>query len=564
MLGIILVAGVLGGWLARRMHVPGITGNILVGVLLGPSVLDIFGGADAARILQPLSTFAMGLIAATVGGHLSYQRLHNAMRRILTTAICEVAGAVLCVTLLAKLLGAAWPTAVILGAIAAATAPATTMALIRETRAKGSFVKTLLAVVALDNLLCIIIFAFAQSLVSDFFASGETDFRLQLAIVHAAWQLIGSAAVGVLIGVLADRLTSEAHVHDFSAMILSIIMCIGMAALLGLSPLLTALFFGVFMGNSSRESERQLEIFAPIEPLMYTAFFTMAGLSLHLDTLAAAGMLCVAYVVARFVGKGVGAAVGGLISKSSRRIWTNLPFGLAPQAGVAIALIVLLEGDTNTPKPFADYITTLILAAVTVNEIIGPFFTRAALRRAREVGLDRPRLVEFLQEEYIMTNLRAEDKWDALRKLTDFYVRSHRVPRREREMLYATIEERERELTTAVGASTAIPHGRIDHGEGIQGVLAISREGVDFEAFDGKPVHILLLVVTPKDHEKQHLEVLSSLCAMTSDDLLRTRLISAIDPNDAFEIIESEESRGYNYFLEQGDEGEGDKDEAEA
>lgn len=152
-LGVILVGGTAGGWIARRLHAPGITGNIVAGALLG---FTLFSGVEVAQILQPLSTFAISLIAVSAGGHFSYRRIHNALRRILFIALFEVAFAVALVFTVLLALGAGWQVALILGCLAAGTAPATTVAIIRENRAKGPFVKTLLAAVTVDSSLCIL------------------------------------------------------------------------------------------------------------------------------------------------------------------------------------------------------------------------------------------------------------------------------------------------------------------------------------------------------------------------------------------------------------------------
>jgi mannitol/fructose-specific phosphotransferase system IIA component (Ntr-type) len=247
--------------------------------------------------------------------------------------------------------------------------------------------------------------------------------------------------------------------------------------------------------------------------------------------------------------------VGGVVSKTSRRIWSSIPLGLMPQAGIAIGLVVLLEGDPRIPRDITELVGAVVLAAVTINEIIGPFFTRAALRRAREAGLDRPRLMEFLQEEFILTDIQAEDKWDALAKLTDFFALTHNIRPRHRDKILASVVERERELSTAVGMGCAIPHGRIDAGSAVQGVLGICRDGIDFDAPDGAPVKLIVLIVTPKEHEKRHLEVMASLASMMSNEQVRERLVAAINANDAWEIIEHEEGRGYNYFLDELTEG---------
>jgi mannitol/fructose-specific phosphotransferase system IIA component (Ntr-type) len=190
---------------------------------------------------------------------------------------------------------------------------------------------------------------------------------------------------------------------------------------------------------------------------------------------------------------------------------------------------------------------------VTLNEIVGPLFTRIALKRSREVGLDRPRLMEFLQEEFIFANLRAKDKWEAIQQLTEFFLRTHRVDTIARKTLENTVVEREKSMSTAVGSGAALPHGRIQHGPGVQGVLGIAPDGIEWDTPDGEPVRIVVLIVTPKEHERQHLEVLASLSTMISNDSIRTRLMSAMDANDAWEVIEAEEAPNFNYFFEEPD-----------
>lgn len=109
----------------------------------------------------------------------------------------------------------------------------------------------------------------------------------------------------------------------------------------------------------------------------------------------------------------------------------------------------------------------------------------------------------------------------------------------------------------AIGLGAAIPHGRVTTGTAIQGVLGISSEGIDFDAPDGQPVKLIVLIVTPEEHEQRHLEVLASLLAMVHNEHLRMRLTAAMDANDAWKVIESEESRGFNYFLEMDSEENG-------
>ena len=544
---IVLLAGSAGGWVARRLHVPSITGNIVAGVILSFTLLH---GLNVAHALQSLSGFAIGLIAVTAGGHFSYRRIHNALRRIMFISIFESLMAVVVVFFALRLFGQDWKVSLLLGCLAASTAPATTVALIRENHAKGPFVKTLLAAVSIDSSICILLFAFVHSLLGGLYAHGEVALGFNEGVKQTLWQLLGSGSFAILLGVSTSKLFDHHRFHDFSVLLVSILLAVGFSQYVHFSPLLTCLFFGAFLGNTSRHNELQLSALDPIEPLLYTAFFTLAGTAVHLDLLASAGILCVLYVLARMLGKGVGAWLGATLSHSSKRIRKSIPWGFVPQAGVALGLVVILQGDDQIPEDVSSLIGTIVLAAVTINEIIGPFFTRAALRKSKEAGLDRPRLVEFLDEEYILPNLKAKDKWEALEKLVNFYAATHKISKTERAHVLETVIQREKEAPTGIGQGGAIPHGRVNSGTNIQGVMAICPDGIAYDSPDDQPVRLLILIVTPKDHEKRHLEVLASLSLMLSNSAIRSRLITAIDANDAWEVVESKESRSFNYFLE--------------
>ncbi|MCP4377980.1 MAG: PTS transporter subunit EIIA [bacterium] len=551
LISIVLVAGSVGGALARIVRLPGITGNILIGVLVG-YCLKTPGGESPLHRLQPLSMLAMGLITVNIGGRLCYRRIHNAIKRIGIIALMEVIGTVVLVFFVARMFDADWDTALLLAAISAATAPGTIVALINENRGKGSFVKTLVSVVALDNILCIFLFAVARNLISSYYQNEGASVRFDIALLISVMQLAASAVIGLSAGKATQILVSSPRFHKFSTVLVAILLCTGVSSYLGLSPLLTCLFFGIFLGNS-RQAEEYLNVLEPLEPLLYTCFFTLAGVSLHLNAFTDATVvkLCVAYLLARFAGKAIGSVAGGIITRCSKRIWLNIPTALVPQAGVAIGLVVLIETDQHIPRHIASYIGAIVLAAVTINEIIGPLLVRMSLVRAGEVDMDRPMLMEFMSEEFIMTDLQADDKWDAIRQLVEFLHRTHDVEGVTVDELYESVLKREESMTTALGDGVAIPHGQVPEGEDIQGVLGICREGIPFEAADGKDVNIIMLIVTPKEHEERHVWVMAALCAMVSNKTLQKRLTAAIDPHDVWEIIRTQEPHNYNYFLEE-------------
>lgn len=550
-MSILVIAGFTGGWVAKLLKLPHVTGNILGGIIVGPACLGLIGTHEQLHDLQPLSTFAMSLVAVSIGGHLSYRRIHNSLRRIISISLFEVVCSVTTVMFVARLFGMDWPTVCLLGAISASTAPATTIALIRETRAKGPFVKTLISVVALNNILCILLFVMMRTFVIAYFESGETAGKIDDALILSAYHLVGALGLGLAVGWISRVLVSKPRFHDFTTILLAIMLLDGLAAYLQLSPLLANLFFGVYLGNSSEVAERQLTTLVPLEPILYICFFTLAGVSLHLDAMLAVGMLAMVYIGARVLGKSIGAAIGGIIGRCSPRIWQNMSFALYPQSGIAIGLVILLGNDTLVPEEIKQAVTAIVLAGVTIAEIVGPFCTKAALARSGEAGRDRQRLVEFLAEEFITVDLQAKDKWDAIQQMVAFLMRTHRVEHITEEELYQSIVDREKDMSTAMGRGIAIPHGRIQKGPAIQGVMAICRDGVDFDAPDETPVKLIMLIVTPEDKKDMHLKVLASLSSMVSDEAIRTRIIAAISPEDAMEVIESEEARGYNYFLDE-------------
>ncbi len=548
--GILILAGFAGGWVAKLIKLPHVTGNILGGVVVGPACLGLIGTHEQLHDLQPLSTFAMSMVAVSIGGHLSYRRIHNSLRRIISISLFEVGFSVISVVVAARLFGMDWPTTFLLGGIAASTAPATTIALIREARAKGPFVKTLISAVALNNILCILIFVMMRTFVAAYFESGETTGKIDDALILSSYHLVGAVLLGVGAGWISKLLVSRPKFHDFTTILLAIMLLDGLAAYLQLSPLLVNLFFGVYLGNSSEVAERQLTTLVPLEPILYVCFFTLAGVSLHLDAMLSVGVVALVYVGARVFGKSLGAALGGIVGKCSKRIWHNMAFALYPQSGIAIGLVVLLSNDPHIPEEIKQAVSAIILAGVTIAEIVGPFATNAALARSGEANRDRQRLVEFLAEEFIVVDLKALDKWDAIRQLVAFLMKTHRVEHISQDELYQSIVDREKDMSTAMGRGIAIPHGHIEKGPSIQGVMAICREGVEFDAPDNEPVKLIMLIVTPSDKKDMHLKVLSSLSSMVSDAAIRERLIAAISPEDAMEVIESKDARDYNYFLE--------------
>ncbi|MEZ5978565.1 MAG: PTS sugar transporter subunit IIA [Planctomycetota bacterium] len=226
--------------------------------------------------------------------------------------------------------------------------------------------------------------------------------------------------------------------------------------------------------------------------------------------------------------------------------------GLArlPQAGVTIGLLLTVKEDAAL-APVVDTLVAVVLAVVTLNEIVGPVLTRLALRRSGETGMDRVRLIDFLGEENIVTGLEADTIEDAIEKLTDILFRSHGLPNEAREAYLRSVLEREAQVSTVLGSGLAIPHGVLDVGERMVGVMGLSREGLALGSPDGRPVHCVVLLATPKGQRERHLEVLAALAKMIGmDPIFRERLFAAGSAAHAYELLHGEETDTFNYFLE--------------
>jgi len=547
-IGLLFVAAYPAGLLARKLGVPAVTGNILAGVLLGPSFLKVFD-RTVAHELEPITIFAMGLITFVTGAHLSYRRLHNALGRILSVTFFQVAGSFLFVTLGALWVGAGWKTAVLLGAIATSGSPAALLAVVREERAKGLLVKTLLASVALDNVLSIVFFAVARSQVV--YRLGTLDESLWAATLTPLQQIAFSAFLGVATAGAVLLVIRWKLIEPFSGLFLAILLTVGGAQFFGVSPLLAPLVLGIILGNSGRENEGLITSLESLQPMLLTCFFTLAGVDLDTSKLVTMGALGAVYFFARGTGKILGGYCGAALSGTISRLRNNIGPTFLPQGGLAIGLVVLVQGDFRLPQELITTITNVVLAAVVLNEILGPPLVRRAIARSEEAGKGRRRIVEFLQEEHIQTPLRVTDKWDAIRQLAAFLLKSHGIKKVTPEDLVRSVEERERTISTAMGEGVAIPHAKIPAGpDEIVGVMGICPPGIDFDAPDGNPVHFIVMIATPKEDIDKHLQVMAAVARIVSDPGVRARLIIARNPAEAFEAIETGLTEDYNYFLE--------------
>jgi len=389
-LGLILLLALLAGHLVKVVRVPEVTGYILAGIALGPSVLG-WVSAENLSALQVLSEVALGLILFSVGSVFEFSRFRHSGRQILYLTLSESILASVLVTLGILALGQPWQVALLLGAVSIATAPASTLMVIRECDSAGPLTDNVLGIIAVNNLFCITVYALVAATID--LATGLEGTSLIDAVYRAAypfvWQLAGSAALGYLVGLMlagwSSRVTETGEVLILLAG--SILLCVGVARVLDLSPLVASLAVGATMVNLAERSRRLFDTLSGTDPPFYAIFFVLAGADLDLTLIPAMGVVGLVYVVGRAVGKFVGAVAGARWMKLLPAVQRWLGFSLMAQAGLAVGLTIAINQRFET---FAPIVSTVVLASVAIFEMIGPISTRFALVRSGEAGRQSP------------------------------------------------------------------------------------------------------------------------------------------------------------------------------
>jgi Kef-type K+ transport system membrane component KefB/mannitol/fructose-specific phosphotransferase system IIA component len=555
-LAIVILVGVLLGGVARRIGLPGITGQILAGILMGRAGLDLFG-EDELHSLEPITHVALGLIAVTVGAHLNIQRLRNAGRRLVFMLFTEslVTPAVVLLAVWG-FFGQSLEMAILLAAVSIATAPATIVAVVKENRAKGVFVKTLIATVALNNMACIVAFEVARAAAGYWHGHHLSSGSEADLLTGPVAEIIAAVGIGALVALAMDQFARVAVRSDRVATgaVVALMLTTGLATTLGVSPMLACVVLGLVQTNITKTRSHLVDsVFADFEPAILAIFFTLAGMHLTTEHLGAAGGVAVVYFAARFGGKLLSADLAMRLAGATDRVRRYLGLALIPQAGVAVGLVIVIQGDPGF-EHLAGLFSAVVLSVVTVNEIVGPVLTRFALMRTGEAGRDRLRLIDFIQEENIVTDFHAVDKEHAIHALVDLMMRTQDLYGVDEDQLVESVLDREQQASTCLGGGLSVPHGILPSGRPMVGVMALSREGIPFDTPDGQPVHCMVLLCTAPEERDRHLQVLAALARTVGTDLdFQDRLFNAKSAAHACELLHGEESEDFNYFLETPD-----------
>ncbi len=379
--GMVILLGLLGGKIFHKIKIPRVTGYMLMGLVIGPSVLGLVTQATLQDI-HMINDIALGLILFAIGGEIELNHLRAMGKKLIYMALAESLGAFSLVTLASLAISGNIGLSMLLGAIGIATAPGVTLMVIREYEARGPLTDTLLAMVAMNNVICLVIFRIFFSGYSLFHGDPFWTVMLDLFKELALSIIIGTAIAGMIA-------IWEQRIDDLSELLLVIIggllLGIGAAKTIGISHLMVCLIIGAITNNISMMHRLIYAELRQTEMPFYIAFFVLSGASLHLDLVWQLGILGLAYLLLRPLGKAVGAYLAGKKYGSEEKVRNNIGLGLLPQAGVAIGLAITV---TQQDPELGRIISTVVLSSVVIYESVGPFLTKLALRRAGEIHLE--------------------------------------------------------------------------------------------------------------------------------------------------------------------------------
>ena len=375
---------------------PDVTSFLIAGVLVGPYALGRLGvGFSSAEELSQvaiISNVALGFIAFDIGSEFKLNKLEEMGKAAVFIGIFQALAATLlvdCALIFMSYRGyLSMPAAITLGAIASATAPAATLMVVRQFKAKGPVTDLLLPIVALDDAAGLIIFAVSIGIAQAM--SGGT-LNLSTVIYAPLIEIVSSLVLGGIMGLVLTYIEKLffSNTNRLSMTIAFVTMTIALAAKVHASSLLVCMTLGTVFCNLSEYSADIMGRSERWSAPLYAVFFVLSGAELELEVFRYGGVILIGivYIVVRCLGKYFGALISSTIMNCSDNVKKYLGITLFPQAGVALGMVVsaqVLGPETGS------LVRNIILFSVLIYELCGPVMTREALRKAGEIEQKEP------------------------------------------------------------------------------------------------------------------------------------------------------------------------------
>ncbi len=401
-LSITLLAGFVFGKLAELAKVPEITGYIIAGVFLGPSILNVLN-VEALTSFDVITNFVLGIIAYQIGTELWMPKVRKSGKSIVTiTSVQAIATALIVFGVIYLIDGRLW-LALTLSAIATATAPAPIMVSVKKLRAKGPVTNTVIPVVGIDDMFGVIIFGLFTAIAVA--TIGNEALSIHNAVIEPVVEVLLSVGVGSGFGLLLGFISrlfihrlpkKEKYIAYLVFSLSSVLLAVFIAHTYHLSMILTPMMIGMVFTNLVKKEPFEIQgaALSNFSGPLIIIFFTLAGAQLSLSVLKSAGLIALLYIVLRTIGKIGGAYLGATMAKSPKVVRNATGFCLLPQGGVEIGMLVAVS--SIFPSGEAIFIKTIVLAGILFFEIVGPIIFKVTLEKVGE-----SRLTEHHQEAVI-------------------------------------------------------------------------------------------------------------------------------------------------------------------
>ena len=398
-LGVILILGFLMTRLTKLLKLPSVIAYLLVGILIGPSVINLIPKEFISRS-SFISDVALVFVAFTAGEFFKLNVIKESIGKSIVITIIESVATFLIMFGICFLIFKEVPFALVLASLASATAPTSTIMTIKQTSSKGHYVTTLLEVLALDGVIALVLYTVSISIFM-----GAADGALSFTDV--AWPLLKMLiclVIGVIFGFALKFLISSKRTTGNRLIIVVAVLLLfcGICSLFGQSPLLGGIAIGMIYTNMCKTKDEE-KLFAQVNyfmPPIMLVFFARSGMSLDFSVFAQSSTLTAVpfivivliFLAARFAGKYGGAFVGGVVTSQPKESRNYLGFGLIPQASVAIALATMASmtiSSLENQDKYGQYATALlviVLASSIIFELIGPVLAKLGLYLSHSYG----------------------------------------------------------------------------------------------------------------------------------------------------------------------------------
>jgi len=399
-LGFVLLISYLFGKKISRWKLPKISGYLIAGIILGPHMADIFT-VRAVRNLELIEHIALSFIALTAGGEFRISKLKKNLSLFSNVILWQIIIVMMGMTglvlvfrpFISFLSESRFPVVLgvgmIFGVLSVAKSPATTIAIINETHAKGRFTDFVLGITVLKDVLIVLLFALILSLSQPLFFP-EQEFHADY-VLNVLKEILLSLGGGVLAGFLIHLYIKYVKQQPFLFLLGFILLVYEISVSLHLELILVFMVAGFFVANFTENGEGLITAIEKGSLPIYVLFFTLAGASLHVNVFLSAWSFTLIIVLFRMAATYAGTFVGGKISGTTREIKHFGWMGFVGQAGLTLGLSTIVA--QTLPAPLGGQIRTIIIAAIAINQILGPILFRYSLGKSGEMEQKPAKLV---------------------------------------------------------------------------------------------------------------------------------------------------------------------------